>query len=1036
MAPQNAEATVGSLLRRYRLAAGLSQQQLATGASVSVRTIRDIEHERVDTPRAPSLRRLAEALGLASFDRDRLLSAIPRPRQAPDTDRRPRVEVLGPLSVRTGTAAVDLGPAPQRDLLALLAIQPGRVVSRDEIVDVLWGDQPPKTCLSMVQTYVGRLRGRLDPDREPRAPGGVIRLAGDGYAIDLDGEALDLVQFHDLVERGTATYDTATAVDLLDHALRCWRGPVLAGASPRLRSHPAAVAAARQRVRAALAYADLAADLGLHAAAVARLQELAPDEPLHEGLAAKLMVALAGSGERAAALSLFAEVSRRLADDLGVEPSAELRDTHLRILRQEQVVRRADPRPRQLPAAVPGFTGRAAHLRRLDALLPHERAGQSTAVVISAIDGTAGVGKTALAVHWAHRVADRFPDGQLYVNLRGFDPAGPVPPDEAVRGFLDALHVPAQRMPVGLDAQAALYRSLLAGRRVLVVLDNARDADQVRPLLPGSPGCLVIVTSRNQLSGLVAAEGAHPVPLDLLDPADAAHLLARRLGAERLAAEPEALAAIVQACAGLPLALVIVAARAATRPGLSLAALAGQLRQARGGLDAFSGADPATDVRAVFSWSYRALSEPAGRLFRLLGLHPGTDLAMSAAASLAGAPAAEVRPLLAELARARLLAEHTPGRYAFHDLLRAYAAELAAESDSEERGDEVGPGPRPRAASGASRVPDEERHAALHRLLDHYLHTAYAADAQLNPHRDQITRTPPQPGVTIDEVSDQRQALAWFAAEHATLLAIVERTAGAGCDTHTWQLAWAVTTYLDRQGHWHDWVGAQDLALKAARRLGNRPDEADAHRGLARAYARVGRFVDAHVHYWRALDVFEEIGDWLGEANTHRNLAFMCGTQGHQVDALYHASKALDLYRAGGHRVGEANALNNVGWYHAQNGEYREALEKCEQALTLLREIDHRPGVAATLDSIGYAHHHLGNQAEAVASFQRALEMFRASGDRPHEAGTLTRLGDAHHAAGERERARRAWRQALVLLEELDQPEADEVRGKLAAVFP
>ncbi|MDQ7904224.1 BTAD domain-containing putative transcriptional regulator [Phytohabitans sp. ZYX-F-186] len=1013
MAPQNAEATVGSLLRRYRLAAGLSQQELAAGAAVSVRTIRDIEHERVDAPRAPSLRRLAEALGLAAFDRDRLLAALPGPRPEPDAGRPLRVEVLGPLSVRTGPAAVDLGPAPQRDLLALLALQPGRVVSRDEIVDVLWGDQPPKTCLSMVQTYVGRLRGRLDPDREPRSPGKVIRLAGDGYAIDLDTDELDLAQFQELVERGTAEPDPAAAVDLLDRALRCWRGPVLAGASPRLRSHPAAVAAARRRVRAALAYADLAADLGLHEAAVARLQELAPDEPLHEGVAAKLMVALSGSGERAAALSLFAEVSRRLADELGVEPSAELRDTHLRILRQEQVVRRADPRPRQLPAAVPGFTGRATQLERLDALLPSARTGPGTAVVISAIDGTAGVGKTALAVHWAHRVADRFPDGQLYVNLRGFDPAGPVPPDEAVRGFLDALHVPAQRMPVGLDAQAALYRSLLAGRRMLVVLDNARDADQVRPLLPGSPGCLVIVTSRDQLAGLVAAEGAHPVPLDLLDPDEAVRLLARRLGADRVAAEPEALAELVRACAGLPLALVIVAARAATRPGLSLAALAAELGQARGGLDAFSGADPATDVRAVFSWSYRSLSEPAARLFRLLGLHPGPDLATAAAASLAGVPPAQVRPLLAELARARLLAEQAPERYAFHDLLRAYAAELAARAN-----------------------PPQERQAALHRLLDHYLHTAYAADERLNPHRDQITRTPAQPGVTVDGVGDQRQALAWFAAEHATLLAVVEHTATAGCDSHTWQLAWALTTYLDRQGHWHDWAGVQDLALTAARRLGHRPDEADAHRGLARAYARVGRFVDAHVNYWRALDVFGEIGDWLGEANTHRNLAFMCGSQGHQRDALYHASKALDLYRAGGHRVGEANALNNVGWYHAQNGEYREALEHCEQALALLREIDHRPGVAATLDSIGYAHHHLGNQREAVASFGRALEMFRVAGDRSHEAGTLTRLGDAHHAAGDRERARRAWRQALVLLEELDQPEADEVRGKLAGLPP
>ncbi|MFD0742904.1 ATP-binding protein [Phytohabitans flavus] len=849
------------------------------------------------------------------------------------------------------------------------------------------------------------------PRPRPRAalPGDVIRLAGDGYAIDLDAAQLDLAQFQDLVELGTGTPDPSTAVDLLDHALRCWRGPVLGNASPRLRSHPAAVAVGRQRLRAALAYADLAADLGLHEATVARLQELAPDEPLHEGLTAKLMVALAGSGERAAALSLFAEVSRRLGDELGVEPSAELGDTHLRILRQEQVVRRADPRPRQLPAAVPSFTGRATQLERLDALLARERSGHGTAVVIATIDGSAGVGKTALAVHWAHRAAHRFPDGQLYVNLRGFDPAGPVPAGEAVRGFLEALHVPAQRMPVGLDAQTALYRSLLAGRRMLVVLDNARDADHVRPLLPGSPGCLVIVTSRDQLAGLVAAEGAYPVPLDLLDPDDAAQLLARRLGADRVAAEPEALAEITRACAASP--GPGDRGRAGRDAAHLLAALADELRKARGGLDAFSGADPATDLRAVFSWSYRSLSEPASRLFRLLGLHPGADLAVPAAASLAGVPATEVPPLLAELGRARLLAEHAPGRYAFHDLLRAYAAELAAETN-----------------------PPAERHAALHRLLDHYLHTAYAADAQLNPHRDKIARTPAQPGLTLDEVGDQRQALAWFTAEHATLLAVIERTATAGCDTHTWQLAWAVTTYLERQGHWHDWVGVQDLALQATRRLGRRGDVADAYRRLARAYARVGRYIDAHVHYWRALDIFGEVGDLLGLANTHRNLAYMCGTQGHQRDALYHARKALDLFRAAGHRVGEANALNNVGWYHARNGEYVEALEHCEQALELLREINDRPGVAATLDSIGYAYHHLGRPPEAVASFERALAMFRTAGDRSHEAGTLTHLGDAYRAAGERERARRAWRQALVLLEELDQPEADEVRAKLAGL--
>jgi len=340
-----------------------------------------------------------------------------------------------------------------------------------------------------------------------------------------------------------------------------------------------------------------------------------------------------------------------------------------------------EPAPRQLPAAVPGFAGREPHLRQLDALAfdPDTGDAPATALVITAIDGMAGVGKTALAVHWAHRVADRFPDGQLYVNLRGFDPTGTVvSAAEAIRGFLDAFQIPAQRIPVGLDAQAALYRSLLAGRRMLIVLDNARDAEHVRPLLPGTPGCLVVVTSRNQLTGLVAAEGAHPLALDVLDRAGARELLTRRLGARRVAAEPEAVNEIIDRCARLPLTLALAAARAAARPQVPLTALAEQLRTTTGGgLAAFAVDDPATDVRAVFSWSYRTLTPEGARLFRVLGLHPGPDISAPAAASLAGIPVDRVDALLAELTRAHVLAEHAPGRYTFHDLLRAYATDRA-----------------------------------------------------------------------------------------------------------------------------------------------------------------------------------------------------------------------------------------------------------------------------------------------------------------------------------------------------------------------
>src|SRR5262249_52223542 len=403
-------------------------------------------------------------------------------------------------------------------------------------------------------------------------------------------------------------------------------------------------------------------------------------------------------------------------------------------------------------------------------------------VVISAIGGTAGVGKTALAVYWAHRVADRFPDGQLHVNLRGFDPSGQVmAPAEAGRRFLDALQVPPERVPVDLDAQAALYRSQLAGRRMLVVLDNARDTAQVRPLLPGAPTCLVVVTSRNQLTGLVATDGAHPVTLDLLTDDEARQLLAQRLGADRVAAEPAAVEQIITRCAHLPLALALVAARAAIRPHAGLRVLAEELRDTGHRWQMLTGDDPASDVQAVLPCSYQALTPDAARLFRLLGLHPGPALAAAAAASLAGLPPSAVRPVLAELTGASLLVEHTAGRYTFHDLLRAYATDLARRMDT-----------------------DQHRHTATVRMLDHYLHTAYTADRLLQPARAPPARTPPAPDVTPQQPTGHQQALDWFPVQHPVLVAPIEQAAATGFAIPTWQLTWTLRTFLDRRGHWHD----------------------------------------------------------------------------------------------------------------------------------------------------------------------------------------------------------------------------------------
>ncbi|GAA4457903.1 hypothetical protein GCM10023170_054930 [Phytohabitans houttuyneae] len=665
--------------------------------------------------------------------------------------------------------------------------------------------------------------------------------------------------------------------------------------------------------------------------------------------------------------------------------------------------------PHALPAPAPHFTGRLAELDVLTGLLG-TRAVPGGTVVISAIGGTAGVGKTALALHWSHQVADRFPDGQLFVNLRGFDPDDQVVhPADAVRTLLDAMGVPARRVPATLDGQTAMYRSLLAGKRMLIVLDNARDAGQVRPLLPGVPGCLVLVTSRNLLAGLIATEGAHPLTLDLLTPSEARDLLASRLGTERTAAEPEAVDQIVTRCARLPLALAIVAAHAATNPGLRLADLADALADSRRQWAPLTAdGDPAADVRSVFFWSYRTLDPDAARLFRLLGLHPGPDLTAAAAASMAGCTLPQARTWLAELTRAHLVAEHRPGRYTQHDLLRGYAAERAGAIDTE-----------------------QERQAATGRMLDHYLHSAYAAERQMNTFRDPITLDPPAPGTAPEEPADNSGAKDWLGAERAVLLATVHHAAATGHDTHAWQLSWALSTYLDYQGHWHDWLAVGQAAEAAADRLADPTAQALGHRLLAICNLRLGRLEDTDRHLRRALELYRRADDLPGQGAIHLYLGDMWYEQDRHSEALDHARQALDLFRAAGHRRGQADALNFVGWCCALLGDYRQAIVHCEESLRVHRELGHGIVEATTWDSLGYAHHHLGDHAYAVECFQQALELFRRLGSRYNEALTLSRLGDTHRAAGDGDAAREVWEQALSILDDLEHPEAEDVRAKL-----
>lgn len=663
------------------------------------------------------------------------------------------------------------------------------------------------------------------------------------------------------------------------------------------------------------------------------------------------------------------------------------------------------PVPRQLPPAVRHFGGRHRELAELTALA--NRIPAAGTVVITAIGGTAGVGKTALAVYWAHRVSGLFPDGQLYVDLRGFGPSDSVmDPGEALRRFLDALEVPAQRIPADLEAQVGLYRSLLADRRMVVVLDNARDAAQVRPLLPGAASSLVVVTSRNRLSGLVAAEGAHSMTLDVLGLDEAREMLAHRLGGERVAAEPDAVAQIVDGCARLPLALAIVAARAATDRHLPLRTLADQLDAAR--LDTLTTAgDPHTDVRGVFSWSYHALSPPTAHLFRLLGLHPGPDITLAAAASLAASPSTRVGPLLTLLTNAGLLIEHQPGRYTFHDLLRAYAADLSRRIDT-----------------------GEHRRAAVRRILDHYLHTAYSAARLLHPNRDPLSLNPPGAGVTAEPVGDHHRALGWFTAEHAVLLAAVNHAAATGFDTHTWQLAWSMWTFFDRRGLWRDQVTTGQLALAAARSMADPAARAFTHRHLASAYIGLGRFAEAEAQLRSALRVFKET-DRLGRAHTHFAFAVLIGRMGRHADALDHARQAHGLYRAVEHRRGEALARNVVGWHHAHLGEFAPALAHCGEALTLLRELGDVDGQADTWDSLGFAHHRLGHHAEAISCYENSLALYRNLSDRYHEAVILAHLGDVHRDLGENRLAGEVFERALAILDDLEHPDRDQIRVKV-----
>ncbi|MFI7544433.1 ATP-binding protein [Actinoplanes sp. NPDC049599] len=652
---------------------------------------------------------------------------------------------------------------------------------------------------------------------------------------------------------------------------------------------------------------------------------------------------------------------------------------------RRQPVTRA-PAPAQLPLEVEGFAGRTAALAALDA---------ATARVVT-LTGTAGIGKTAVVVHWAHGAAKEFPDGQLYVNLRGFDREDEVvDPADAIRGFLDALGVEPQHMPAGRDGQATLYRSMSAELRLLVILDNARDADQVRPLLAGGPAVRTVVTSRNRLTALVAEVGAQPLVLELPDAAEAAGLLHRR-GAAAAADDP-AIAAIVAACGRHPLALALVAARI-RQTGFPLATVAAELRH--------PGSATLDGVWPVFSWSYRALSPAAARLFRLLGLTAGADIGIDAVAALAGAHGQEVRRTLRELADASLLTEHAPGRYQLHGLLRVYAAELAHRSDT-----------------------DQDRRAALTRLLDHYTHTAHQADRVLNPTRAPIPLG--LSGTAPREPLDARAALAWLGTERAVLLAALRQAREAGLDRHAWQLGWALDSFLYEHKHWHDEGVAWAVALRAATALMDGPAVAHAHRFLGVVAGRLDRFGEAHDHMRRAVETCREAGDRPGEAETEYVLSYVCWLQGDHDRALRHAQRSLALWAELGHPGWEGKASNAVGWYHAQLGAPHEALPHHERAVALQHRAGDRANEAVAHDTLGRAQHDLGYYEAAADHYDQGLRLARALADPILEAQLTDHLGDTHQVIGDHTTARERWEEAYKILVDANHPQAGDVARKL-----
>ncbi|MGH3929156.1 MAG: ATP-binding protein [Pseudonocardiaceae bacterium] len=655
------------------------------------------------------------------------------------------------------------------------------------------------------------------------------------------------------------------------------------------------------------------------------------------------------------------------------------------------------PPIRQLPPDVTSFTGRATSLAQLDHLLDSSGMEPGAAVVISAIAGMAGVGKTALAVHWAMSVQHRFPDGQLYIDLRGYDFRAPMTPADALHNFLYALGVPEASMPSTLDARSALYRSLLADRRMLVVLDNARDAEQVRPLIPASRYCFTVVTSRDMLAGLIAGDGAQPVRLDLLDRGEAIDLLSRLVGHARVAAEPHVAELLIRACGYLPLGLRVAAQRVVQRHDARLADLVAELATEAARLDVLEvGNDPRTAVRVVFSWSYRCLPPQAALTFRMLGRYPGIDIGLDAAAALTGLPAAHVRAALETLVAAHLVESRVHLRYHVHDLLRVYGAELAARFET--------------AA---------ECHEALVRVVHYYLRSTQAAARVIDPQRRPAVDAPAPPDTLVIETDSYETAVRWLELERPNIAALTQLADDDRLREPCWALADSLLVFLDLRKSWEGWAETSEAALTAARRSGNHRAEVWFLNQLGHVYSSQRRNDDAMEHFHAALEVNELIGDHYAETTALTGLAIVFRATGRLTEAIAHGRQALSVARDSGHRLEEARARNILGTVYREIGRYEEALAHLTEAVALRRELRYRPGVADSLTSIAVTLLALGRCGEAAEHAEHAYRLWTQLDHREGQARSLIALASALHQLGRSAEALDHCRLALELAQSI-----------------